>query len=37
MDFGWTGGKIVPQELVDILCDNSNGCKKVGDINDFQQ
>ena len=33
--FEWTGGKIVPQELIYILCDRSTGCKKVCDSDDF--
>ena len=30
----WTDGKIVPQELIDILCDDSTGCKNESK-NDF--
>ena len=37
IDFEWTGGKIVPQDLIDILCDDSTGCKEAGDNDDFQQ
>ena len=35
MDFEWTSRKIVPQELIDILCYDSTGCKKADDNDDF--
>ena len=30
-DFEWTDGKIVPQELIDILCNNSTVCEEEED------
>ena len=27
--FGWTGGKIAQKEMIDILYDDSTGCKKA--------
>ena len=37
MDFEWTGGKIVQQELIEILCDESTGCKEAGDNDEFHR
>ena len=36
IDFVWTGSKIVQQELIEVLCNDSTGCKEVGD-NDFHR
>ena len=37
MDFEWTYGKTVLQELTDLLFDDTTGCKKVDDNDDFPQ
>ena len=33
-DFEWTDGKIVPQELIDILCNSSTVCEEEDDYDD---
>ena len=33
----WTGGKIVQQEIIEILCDDSTSCKEAGDNNDYHR
>ena len=35
--FEWTGGKIVPQTLTDMLYNDSTGCKEAGDNDIFPQ
>ena len=34
-DCEYTGGEIVPHELIDILCDVSNVCEEANDDNKF--
>ena len=34
IDFEWTGSKIVQQELIEVLCNDSTGFKEVDDNDD---
>ena len=34
-DFDWTAGKIVPQELIDILCENATDEEEEEEDEDF--
>ena len=37
IDFQCTGGKIVRQEMTEILRDDSTGCNKVGNNDDYHK
>ena len=37
IDFELAGGRIVRQQLIEILCDDSTGRKEAGDNDDFHK